>query len=51
MLSLFCTRPRDPVTQAKEQTIMSLKRNLLCRVMEDNCHMFIAYGNTLLPAV
>jgi hypothetical protein len=27
---------------------MSLKRNLLYRVMEDNCHMFIDYGKTLL---
>jgi hypothetical protein len=49
MLSLFCTRPRDPITQAKEQTVMSLKRNLLYRVMEDNCNIFIAYGKSLLP--
>jgi hypothetical protein len=25
---------------------MSLKRNLLCGVMEDNCHMFVVYGKT-----
>jgi hypothetical protein len=49
MLSLFCTRPTDLPTQVKDQTVMSLKRNLLYRVMEDKGHMLVAYGKTSLP--